>query len=133
MVDRNNSCLNREEHFVKGDLFDTYNHQVFICKTHRQKNVVFSSFDGIVRIHDCCCGGKNTYIHYDELKVGHFKRFTSKQSGVKNDSMKVYSQSQKEYMKKIVSRHLRLFKISCVCYHDQFVLSTELIAKVVFG
>ena len=118
MVDRNNSCLNREEHFVKGDLFDTYNHQILINKDHRRKNVVFSSFDGIVRIHDCCCGGKNTFIHPDKLKVGHFKRFTSQQSGVKNDSMKVYSPSQKENMKRIVSRHPRLFKISCVCYHD---------------
>ena len=111
MVDGNNSCLNREEHFVKGDLFDVYNHQVIISKDHRKKNVVFSSFDGTIGVHNGCCGGRNTFIHFDDLRVSHFKRFTSKQSGVKNDSMTVYSQSQKENMKKIVSRHPHLFMI----------------------
>ena len=111
MIDENNSCLNREEHFVKGDLFDVYNHQVLESLTHRRKNVVFSSFDGIITVHFACCGGKDTFIHYDTLRVSHFKRFTSKQSGVKNDSMTVYSQSQKENMKKIVSRHPHLFMI----------------------
>jgi len=111
MVDGNNSCLNREEHFVKGDLFDVYNYQVFVHRTQRKKNVVFSSFDGIIGIHDGCCGGKVTHVHYEDLRVGHFKRFTSKQSGVKNDSMTMYSESQKENMKKIVSHHPHLFMI----------------------
>lgn len=77
----------------------------------RKKNVVFSSFDGIIGIHDGCCGGKVTHVHYEDLRVGHFKRFTSKQSGVKNDSMTMYSESQKENMKKIVSHHPHLFMI----------------------
>ena len=111
MVDGNNSCLNREEHFVKGDLFDVYNYQVMVSKDHRKKNVMFSSFDGTIGVHNGCCGGKTTHIHYDILRVGHFKRFTSKQSGVKNDSMTMYSESQKENMKKIVSRHPHLFMI----------------------
>ena len=116
MVDGNNSCLNREEHFVKGDLFDVYNYQVFLYKTQRRKNVVFSSFDGIITVHYACCGGRDTFIHYDDLRVGHFKRFTSKQSGVKNDSMTMYSESQKENMKKIVIRHPHLFTEYSVCY-----------------
>ena len=123
MVDGNNSCLNREEHFVKGDLFDVYNYQVFLYKTQRRKNVVFSSFDGIITVHYACCGGRDTFIHYgccggkvthvhyEDLRVGHFKRFTSKQSGVKNDSMTMYSESQKENMKKIVSHHPHLLMI----------------------
>lgn len=118
MVDGNNSCLNREEHFVKGDLFDTYNHQILQSIAHRRKNVVFSSFDGIIGVHDTCCGGKDTFIHYDTLRVGHFKRFTSKQSGIKNDSMTMYSQSQMDNMKKIVSRHPHLFMVYSVCCSD---------------
>ena len=65
MVDRRKSCWNREEHFVKGDLFDTYDHQVFIDKTHRQKSVMFSSFDRIITIHDTRLNGKDTLIHYE--------------------------------------------------------------------
>ena len=40
MVDGNNSCLNREEHFVKGDLFDVYTYQVFVDRDHRKKIVI---------------------------------------------------------------------------------------------
>ena len=111
MVDGNNSCLNREEHFVKRDLFDVYNYQVFVDRDHRKKNIVFSSFDGIVTIHWTFSRRKHLFFHYDDLRVGHFKRFISKLSGVKNDSMTMYSESQKENMKKIVSRHPHLFMI----------------------
>ena len=118
MVDSNNSCLNREEHFVKGDLFDVFNYQVLISPTHRQKNIVFSSFDGIVTVHDTYRGGKHYNIDYNTLRLGHFKRFTSNQAGIKNDSMIVYSESQKENMKKIVSRHPDLFmKTSIVSWN----------------
>lgn len=118
MVDSNNSCLNREEHFVKGDIFDVFNYQVMISPTHRQKNIVFSSFDGIVTVHGTYRGGKHNHINYNTLRLGHFKRFTSNQAGIKNDSMIVYSESQKENMKKIVSRHPDLFmKTSIVSWN----------------
>ena len=118
MVDSNNSCLNREEHFVKGDIFDVFNYQVMINPTHRKKNIVFSSFDGIVTVHDTYRGGKHNHIDYNILRLGHFKRFTSNQAGIKNDSMIVYSESQKENMKKIVSRHPDLFmKTSIVSWN----------------
>ena len=118
MVDSNRSCLNREEHFVKGDLFDVFNYQVLISSTHRQKNIAFSSFDGIVTVHDAFCGGKRIHIDYDTLKVCHFKRCTSNKEGIKNSLIIVYSESQKENMKRIVSRHPDLFvKTSIVSWN----------------
>ena len=118
MVDSNNSCLNREEHFVKGDIFDVFNYQVMINPTHRKKNIVFSSFDGIITVHGTYSGGKHYNINYNTLRLGHFKRFTSNQAGIKNDSMIVYSESQKENMKRIVSRHPDLFmKTSIVSWN----------------
>ena len=124
MVDKNYTCLNREEHFLKGDLFDTYNYQVFINRKHRQKNVVFSSFDGIIYFHDICCDKRSTHIHYNALRVSHFKTLKSigsldvddfiiqnpGTSGAINKTMSVYSQSQKKNMKKIASSHPLWFK-----------------------
>ena len=75
---------------------------------------MFSSFDGIVRIHDCCCGGKNTYIHYDELKVGHFKIHFETIRSEEWFEESVFSISEGEYEEDSISTSLFVERVQTI-------------------